>query len=103
MNGVSKHEEAVAETGTVFAASNPKDNDDASASEPNFDLEKRRRRRKRPWAVQVLLAYWRPMLLLVTPLAALPLPLISGLNRDWCAYMMIIMAVYWVFQGRRDR
>ncbi len=53
---------------------------------------------RRQWLWRMTKAYWKPAMLVLTPLAALPLPLASGLNRDWCAYMMIIMAVYWVLE-----
>ncbi len=52
----------------------------------------------RKWLLHILGTYWRPLILILTPLAALSLPLVSGLDRDWCAFMMILMGVYWVFE-----
>lgn len=79
-------------------------NGSSNFSEPanrRDDVRCRRRRgrgRGRTWLAQVSRAHWRSALFVLAPLAVLPLPLVSGLNRDWCAFMMIIMAVYWVFE-----
>lgn len=44
------------------------------------------------------LRYWRPAVLILTPLVLLALPLLDNQQprRAWCGYTMLVMAVYWV-------
>ncbi len=49
------------------------------------------------WLWAIAAAYWRPALLVLTPLAALPYA-VSDLNRERCAFVMIVMSVYWILE-----
>ena len=42
--------------------------------------------------------YWRTYFLVLVPLLLLPLPLVIGDNVSKCAYVLLLMAIYWVFE-----
>ncbi|XP_064628718.1 Na(+)/citrate cotransporter-like isoform X2 [Lineus longissimus] len=46
-----------------------------------------------------VLAYWRSYIILLTPLVLLPFPIIWQSSIMRCAYMMAVMAVYWVTEA----
>ncbi len=47
-------------------------------------------------ALFLLKAYWRSALVVLTPLVLLPLPITSPVASTRCAYVILIMAVYWM-------
>ena len=42
--------------------------------------------------------YWKTYLLILVPLLLLPLPLVIGDTESRCAYVGLVMAIYWVFE-----
>ena len=42
--------------------------------------------------------YWRTYLLVLVPLLLLPIPLVIGDDVSKCAFVLLLMAVYWVFE-----
>ena len=42
--------------------------------------------------------YWRTYLLVLVPLILLPIPLVIGDDVSRCAFVLLLMAVYWVFE-----
>ena len=42
--------------------------------------------------------YWRTYVLLLVPILLLPLPLVIGDDVSKCGYVLLLMAIYWVFE-----
>ncbi|XP_074641717.1 Na(+)/citrate cotransporter-like [Tubulanus polymorphus] len=49
--------------------------------------------------LKFVLIWWRYLVLLVTPIVLLPLPIFLNSSESRCAYMMILMAIYWVTEA----
>ena len=42
--------------------------------------------------------YWRSYVLLLVPILLLPLPIVIGDDVSKCGYVLLLMAIYWVFE-----
>ncbi len=49
--------------------------------------------------VRFLSTYWKPLLVVLTPFVLLPLPVLSPAPSSYCAYIILIMGVFWVFEA----
>ena len=45
--------------------------------------------------LQDMFVYWKTIVIVLVPLIMLPLPLIIGNDESKCAYVALIMAIYW--------
>ena len=50
-----------------------------------------------PW-LQLALANWKPILAVLVPLGLMWIPLIERSDRANCGFMILMMALYWMFE-----
>ncbi len=45
-----------------------------------------------------LLPFWKSLLILLVPIGLLPLPLVYNEGKFYCAYVALIMAIFWMLE-----
>ena len=53
---------------------------------------------KNPLSAIGFQVYWRTYVLLLVPILLLPLPIVIGDDVSKCGYVLLLMAIYWVFE-----